>query len=379
MFVVLLAYAAALSVCLAFAQTLALVLHLCRPARRASVSPKVSVLKPLCGVDAGLAENLASFLAQDWPDFELVLGVESERDPACAVARELAARAPDRVKVVLREGQPGLNPKVNQLSTLERHARGEILVVSDSNVRVPPGYLADLVAPLLSDPRVGVVTSPIVGRAGERLGGRLDALHLSTCIAPGVALLRLVGHPVFVGKSMALRRSDVAALDGFASFGYVLAEDQALGEAMVAQGKRAAFARLPVVNVTDCEVEGFFERYFRWGLLQKHAAGIAFPLLFLNFPYLLTAALFLATAQSSPSLATLALVGFAAHLFFDALAVRSLSHVWPDAATLVLSPLRELIAAFALAKAATTNRVLWRGKALVVGAGTRLALEAGGA
>ena len=367
-----LAMAAALSLALALAQTVALVLHLCRGPRRTDFLPKVSILKPLCGVDAGLGQNLVSFLAQDYPDFELVLGVESERDPAFRVAQRLVARAPTQVKIVLREGQPGLNPKVNQLATLERKARGEVLVVSDSNVRVPPEYLRDLVAPL-AGASVGVVTSPIVGLAGQRLGGRLDAMHLSTCIAPGVAGLRLVGHPVFVGKSMAFRRADVAALGGFASVGYLLAEDQALGEAMLARGLRAAFARVPVVNVTDCEVQGFFERYFRWGLLQKHAAGLAFPLLFLNFPYLVCAALFLACLGNPPP-ATLALIGFAARLLFDAVAVRALSHRWPDVATLLLSPLRELIVAAALVKAATTNRVLWRGKALFVGEGTRLVL-----
>ena len=366
-----LAILAALSLLAVLLQTLAMLGHLARRPRLGSAfTPRVSVLKPLCGVDAGLRENLASFLAQDYPDYELLLGVAEESDPAHGLASELSARFPDRVRLVVQDASAGLNPKVNQLVSLERRARGEVVVVSDSNVRVPRGYLRDLVAPL-EDARVGVVTSPIVGLSGSRLGGKLDALHLASCIAPGVAALRLVGSPVFVGKSMAFRRPDVAALGGFASFSHLLAEDQALGEAVLARGQRAAFARLPVVNVTDGPLKGFFERYFRWGLLQKHAARAAFPLLALNFPYLFCGAL-LAAAASFPPLATLAVVGLAFRMLLDAVAVRALTHRWPAPATLALSPLREAVAFAALAKAAFTNRVTWRGKSLYVTAGTRL-------
>ena len=47
--------------------------------------PPVSVLKPLCGHDDGLEENLRGFFVQDYPEYEVVFGVHRQDDPAVAV------------------------------------------------------------------------------------------------------------------------------------------------------------------------------------------------------------------------------------------------------------------------------------------------------
>src|SRR5439155_12021378 len=120
----------------------------------------ISILKPLCGLDDDLVANLESFVAIDYAPYEVLLGVRDRHDAAYPIALALARRFPRRVRVVLQRGAPGLNPKVNQLATLARAARYEIVVVSDSNVRVPDGYL-DEIAAHLEDPRVGLVTHPI--------------------------------------------------------------------------------------------------------------------------------------------------------------------------------------------------------------------------
>ena len=126
------------SVVVGVAQRFLLERHLVAQAPRTRYRKPISVLKPLCGVDDDLVENLESFLAQDYPEFELVLGVERESDPAWALAKSLAERHPGKVQAVVQRGSVGLNPKVNQLATLARVARFDWLVISDSNVRVPP-------------------------------------------------------------------------------------------------------------------------------------------------------------------------------------------------------------------------------------------------
>ncbi|MHB8416954.1 MAG: glycosyltransferase, partial [Myxococcales bacterium] len=111
------------------------------PAQVARRLPPISVLKPLCGIDDDLPGNLAGFAALDYPTYEVLLGVAGAHDDAYPIACAAAARWPERFRVVLQRGETGLNPKINQLVTLSQAARHDLLVVSDSNVRVEPGYL----------------------------------------------------------------------------------------------------------------------------------------------------------------------------------------------------------------------------------------------
>ena len=93
------------------------------PRSSAEARPGISILKPLCGVDDDLEANLAQFASLDYPRYEVLLGVKDTRDPAYAVARAAVARWPQVMRLVLQEGEPGLNPKVNQLVTLSSEAR----------------------------------------------------------------------------------------------------------------------------------------------------------------------------------------------------------------------------------------------------------------
>ncbi|HKF58465.1 MAG TPA: ceramide glucosyltransferase, partial [Blastocatellia bacterium] len=65
--------------------------------------PAISILKPLSGLDDGLAENLRSFFDQDYPDFEIIFAIRGADDPAAEVARAAMAEfhsVPSRLLVV---------------------------------------------------------------------------------------------------------------------------------------------------------------------------------------------------------------------------------------------------------------------------------------
>jgi ceramide glucosyltransferase len=253
-------------------------LHLRRPAPVATDWPGISVLKPLCGVDDALAENLETFVALPYPGrYEVVLGVRSTDDAAYPLACATVRRWPGRVRLVLQDGEAGVNPKVNQLVCLARAARHGLLVVSDSNVRVPPGYLLDI-AGHLGRPGVGCVTHPVAGGGHRTLGALLDNLHLGGTIAPGmVCAQRVLRKDLVVGKSMALWRHDLERLGGFASVANVLAEDHVLGNRIGRElGARVAISSLPVLNVAvEKSVGAFFQRYLRWSV--THRTAISFP------------------------------------------------------------------------------------------------------
>ena len=119
------------------------------------------------------------------------------------------------MRVIVQRGAPGLNPKVNQLITLARHARYALIVISDSNVAAPDGYLHEIAAHF-EDDEVGLVTHPIAGVGERSWGSLLDNVHLSVGIAPGMIAANCVaGEALVVGKSMALRRAELFAIGGF--------------------------------------------------------------------------------------------------------------------------------------------------------------------
>jgi ceramide glucosyltransferase len=274
----LLLLAAALGVALVAVMVLLTVLHLRQASPVATAWPPISVLKPLCGADDGLAENIASFVALLYPgEYEVVLGVRSVEDAAYPLACDAVRRWPGRVRLVLQQGVAGFNPKVNQLVCLARAARHDLLVVSDSNIRVPPGYLLDI-AGHLSRPGVGCVTHPVAGNGHRSLGALLDNLHLGGTIAPGmVSAQRVLKKDLVVGKSMALWRHDLELLGGFASVANVLAEDHVLGNRLVRElGAGVAVSSLPVWNIAvEKSVGSFFQRYLRWSV--THRTAMTFP------------------------------------------------------------------------------------------------------
>jgi ceramide glucosyltransferase len=354
-------------------QHLSLLRHVRERPRRPRRTPPISILKPLCGLDDGLAANLAAFSALDYPDYEVVLGMRNARDPAWDTARAAVRRWPGRFRIALQRGEPGLNPKVNQLVTLARAARHDLLVVSDSNVRVGPGYLSEIAA-FLEDEAVGLVTHPIVGVGEVRLGSVMDALHLAGSIAPGVvAAKRLAGRDIVVGKSMALRRRDLAAMGGFEALKDVLAEDYVMGLRVgEVLGKRVAVAHHPIENVSvGRSVREFAARYRRWAVLQRQLVGpVAYAAQVLLNPVLLASAA-AALDRSTGAIASLAAV-CAAKAALDGLAARALRPGGVRLRHLALVPVKDLVFGAAWAHALVRREVEWRGNRLLVGAGTRV-------
>jgi len=354
-------------------QLVALVLHRRAPARAPRLRRGISILKPLCGLDDDLVANLECFAALDYAPYELLLGVRDRHDAAHPVAVAFARRFPRRVRVVLQRGTPGLNPKVNQLATLARAARHELIVVSDSNVRVAPGYL-DEIAAHLEDPRVGLVTHPIAGIGERRFGSLMDNLHLCASVGAGmIGAKRVVGKDIVVGKSMALRKTDLAALGGFEAFADVLAEDYLLGKKVSATlDKRVVVGKAAVRNVSERrDARDFYRRYRRWSVMHCQCiGGPVYAAQALLNPTMVAVAGWLA----HPSLITLGGVGVAAalKLAYDGAALTMLRGGRPPLATVVASPAKDALLACAWAVGLWRREIDWRGNRLRVLPGTRL-------
>jgi ceramide glucosyltransferase len=324
-------------------------------------APRVTILKPLAGLDDDLEENLESLAAIDYPSFEILFGVASASDPAYQLARRFVQRHPRMAaRVVVTDPDAAINPKVAQLVHLDGVATGEILVISDSNVRVSPTYLWSLVAEL-SDERVGMVTSLFAGSGERTLGAALENLQLCASIIPGYVAMNAVStRPLTVGKSMAVRRRDLAQLGGFLPVGNVLAEDHALGRRFLDAGflVRTSLDTVENRNVT-CSVRRSIERHTRWSKLRR----ALFPLGFALEPILtpvVVATLMTALAPGSLMMGVLAatvVLQTAAAL----LAVRLLRGRWLAWWYAPLEVVRSCVTFFCWFRALVSRRIEWRG------------------
>jgi ceramide glucosyltransferase len=231
----------------------------------------ISILKPVCGLDHELEENLLSFVGLDGLQYEVILSVEDRNDPAMPVLLTAVRDHPDVFRLVV--GQPRgaggvVNRKVDRLIDAARVARGDIFFISDSNVRVSADDLQrTLVA--FDDPRTGCVSNLFVGSHGRSLGAAVESLHLLAFVVPGTASAAVAGVPCVVGKSMAISRRVHDAIGGFASFRTILAEDQAIGLAVREAGYRVEVSPVVVRNVIGQRSVGrAMDRQVRWNKIR---------------------------------------------------------------------------------------------------------------
>lgn len=329
-------------------------------------APRITIMKPLAGDDDELDANLESFANLDYPAFEVLLGVASADDPALPAARRFVARHPEVcAKVVMTNREDAMNPKVAQLIGLDRAARGEIVVISDSNVRVGKDYLWSLVREL-SMPGVGLATSIFAGTGERTLGAALENLQLGTMIGPGVAAATLLtSKPFTVGKSMAMWRRDLVKLGGFARVGDVLAEDWVLGRLFMSAGYgvRTSLEAVENRNV-DCSIRRSVERHARWAKMRRALAPAAFVFEPLLTPLVIAGAM----AVIHPCKATIVAALFAAFVQ-TAFAFTSLRLLRGHGMRWYYAPLevvRTALVLFCWLCACATRRIRWRGHDFVV-------------
>ena len=328
--------------------------------------PSISVLKPMAGLDDQLLENLNSHLTIDYPgEWKLLLGVRSEQDLAYPVAKAFVAAHPDRAEIHLQEGVPGFNPKVNQLLTLTKYATGEVIAISDSNVRVHRGLLREH-ASRLAEPKVALSSNLFVGTDEASLGSALDNMSINAFCAAGSATAEaLLNMTQLVGKSFAVKREILAELGGWDAVKDLLAEDQRFGTLLRQSGHKTRLCPTPVANVQQtAPFAHFWQRHSRWSMLRFHLLPGAWaePL---QLPFIWALGAALVSAHS-------------AFLWWFFAASTVLTIAFTQAATWILRghafslrwawliPLRDFAFLAAWARGMTMRTVIWRGNRLEV-------------
>jgi ceramide glucosyltransferase len=347
------------------------------PAREAAQSAPeleaVSILKPVAGVDDSLDANLQTFFLQDHPRYEIVFGVQGEEDPALELVRRLMRDHPEvDARVVVHDGGRGINPKVSNLRAMLTAARHDLVVVSDSNIRVHRGYLREMQAEM-SSPHVGLVTSLFAGIGERTLGALVENSHLNATVVAGVVVpSELFGHPIAVGKSMMFRCSLIEKIGGLESVAYVLAEDYVIGRMFYEAGFDVRLCPIPVMNVNaNSTLSAFFRRQLRWSMIRLRLQPFAFIVEPLTVP-LFTAAIML--LLGAPPWWTL---GWAVGVTAVRDATQWIVMRGPARLlrALLVIPIREVLVVAVWLATFPKRHITWRGNLVRVSAGTRLYTE----
>jgi ceramide glucosyltransferase len=212
--------------------------------------PRVTIFKPVHGMEEQLAANLESFFQQDYPDYEIIFGARDPDNPALKVAEEIRARYPYIPSRVIVSGPPAWpNAKVFSLDKMIASASGSYFIISDSDVQVAPDFLRNTIPPLL-DAKVGLVTCMYRGIPASDFWSSLEALGLSVEMSSGVVVADMMeGMRFALGPAMAVRRDAIDAIGGIAAVADYYSDDFELGNRIWAQKYKVILSHHIVRNV----------------------------------------------------------------------------------------------------------------------------------
>jgi ceramide glucosyltransferase len=356
---------------------------------RSDFAPPISILKPLKGCDEGMYEAFRSHCAQDYPEFEIIFGVNSATDPAVEYVRRLQQEfANQRISLLTCREVYGANRKASNLAHLVRAAQYSHLVINDSDIRVPPDYLKGI-ARWFADPAVGMVTCLYRPTRARGIWSKLEALGIVADFIPGVLTARMIEGKVHfgLGSTMAVDRAALEKIGGMEVVCDYLADDYELGRRISDAGYRVVIPDVTVETSTPrYTFREFWQHQLRWGRTVRSSRlggylglistfGFFWALLLLlTVPAVVIARIEGTTWSLSPMLssADIALGVFAAVIMLRVAVLLAMSRALDDRHTakhIWLLPLRDLITPVVWAMSLFGNEIVWRGERFAVRGG----------
>ena len=320
--------------------------------------PRITLLRPVCGLDPQDAETLESSFRQDYPDYEIIFCAPSEDDPAVALLRGLVARYPQVPARILTGQVPRTgNPKLDNLWKGWAAAEADWVCMADANLLLPPDYLARVVGSWREG--TGLVSSPAWGAQPQGVAARLEAAFLNSNQARLLLAGDSLGMGFTQGKTMFWNRAMLNAAGGLAVLGERLAEDVTATQVVHRLGLKVRLVPMPFAQpLGRRDLRQVWNRQLRWSRVRRDGFAGLFLLEPANGAVLPLLLLLLAGA-GMPLILTAMLLWYGA----EGLLMRQAGWPagWRDVAVL---PLRDL--ALPLLWGATFLRrgITWRGKAM---------------
>ncbi len=325
-----------------------------------SMSPPVSVLKPLAGLDDGLEDNLRTFFEQRFERFELLFAVRSPQDPAVPVVERLRSEYPAVPAQLLITGEPPYpNAKVFSLDRMLAAARYELIVMADSDVRVTPDMLATLAAEF-QDKRIGLITCPYRAVPGDSFWSTLEAVGINTEFMGGVLVARLLdGMKFALGPTIAARREALAGIGGFDAVKDFLAEDYVMGKLMAGGGYGVILSSYVIEHrIGSQKLVANLKHRLRWNRSTRRSRPLGYAGQLFTHPIPLALLLVAVSPAWWPLLAVTALFRAAAGWATAGLALRDTltRRLW------WLLPLQDVASFLVWMGGFFGNTILWRGR-----------------
>lgn len=245
-------------------------------------SARITVLKPLKGVDPHTEESLRSWLDQDYPPdrVQILCGVADGADPVVALVNRLRAEYPGRdLRLVVCAPGQAANPKVSVLVGLEPMAAGELLVVSDADVWAPP-HLLRVLCQTMQGADVGMAWCPYVIVGGRGFGVALERVGANADFWAQALMARALGRTGFaLGAVMCVSRGALAAIGGFRSIGGYLADDYHLGRSVHARGFRVEVAPVVVAcRMAEGGLARVWAHQLRWARTIRSVQPVSYAI-----------------------------------------------------------------------------------------------------
>ncbi|MGK9475463.1 glycosyltransferase [Melioribacter sp. OK-6-Me] len=232
--------------------------------------PPISILKPIKGIDDNLEDNLCSFFELNYPDYEIIFGVDSEDDPAVTIIERVINKYHHQnARLVIDSRRHGLNPKVNNLINMYSYAKGQLILISDSNTKCNKDFLINLTAHF-NDDELGMLTATIRGHGEKNIVSAMENIHLNTFVAPSIfAASSLADIQITIGKAILIRREALDAIGGFYSFTNYLAEDFMMGKKVKEVGYKVMTSPILIDNINEkIPLKKFINRHSRWSKMR---------------------------------------------------------------------------------------------------------------
>jgi ceramide glucosyltransferase len=356
---------------------------LAEAAVRPGFTPPLTLLKPLHGAEPGLEGYIESFFLQDYPSYEILFCAQSGDDAGLDLARRVASRHPQiSAKFLSTCGQPDyINAKVASMELMGAAAAHDILVISDSDVRVAPDYLRAVALPFALH-QVGAMTCPYRGVAAPEgqsrpgLWARLEAVGMSVEMTSGVLAARAFEGMQFVlGPTMAFRRETIRRMGGFKVTADYCADDFVLGNETFKHGETVVLSHHAIEHVViNASFWASMKHQVRWMKSTRFSrpAGHFGTALTFSMPFGLLA--LAGAAALGHWCVGLALLGWAIATRW-ALAIVVGHFVVEDQSwlsLLVLYPIRDLMGFCFWVASYWGRRILWRGKVFELLPGGRM-------
>jgi GT2 family glycosyltransferase len=209
------------------------------------VMPSVSILFSALDEADKLPAALATFLAQDYPDYE-VIAVDDRSDDATGAILDAAARQNPRLKVVHVTSLPaGWLGKPHGLQTAFEHSTGDWLVFTDADVRFDPDVLRTTLA--LAEEKhwdhLTLLCHAEMFTPGEKIAMTFFAMSFLLGLRPWRVSDPKSSAYVGVGAFQLIRRSAYEKMGTHRRLAMEVVDDVKLGKLMKQAGFRSGVAR----------------------------------------------------------------------------------------------------------------------------------------